>query len=66
LANQCWVKAASYAAQLEQYDKAIEKFEHVAAASLDNNLTKFSVKQYYLQAGLCHLCKVRWQSHNLG
>ncbi|KAI3635482.1 hypothetical protein MIR68_006120 [Amoeboaphelidium protococcarum] len=57
LANQCWLKVATFAAQLEQYDKAIEKFESVAATSLDNNLTKYSAKNYFLNAGLCHLCK---------
>lgn len=49
---------ATFAAQLEHYDKAVEKFEQVGIASLDNNLLKFSVKQYFFQAGLCHLCKV--------
>lgn len=57
LANQCWLKVATFAAQLEQYDKAIEKFEHVALVSLENNLTKYSAKQYFLQAALCHMVK---------
>lgn len=57
LANQCWLKVATFAAQLEKYDVAIEKFEAVATSSLDNNLTKFSAKQYFLNAGLCHMCK---------
>ncbi len=50
---------ATFAGQLEQYDKAIEKFEQVGVTSLDNNLTKYSAKQYFMNAGLCHLCKVR-------
>lgn len=57
LANQCWLKVATFAAQLEQYVQAIEKFEHVARTSLDNNLTKYSAKGYLLNAGLCHLCQ---------
>ena len=65
LANQCWIKVATFAAQLEQYEKAIEKFEHVATVSLENNLTKYSAKQYFLQAGLCHLCKVCWYANDL-
>lgn len=57
LANQCWVKVATFAAQVEQYDKAIEKFEEVAVKSLENNLTKYSAKIYFLNAGLCHMIK---------
>jgi alpha-soluble NSF attachment protein len=59
LANQCWLKVASFAAVEEDYEKAIEKFEHVATTSLDNNLVKYSAKMYFLQAGLCHMCRVR-------
>ncbi|CAJ0836518.1 3685_t:CDS:2 [Entrophospora sp. SA101] len=55
LANGCFIKAATFAATLEQYDKAIEKFEQVAMASLDNQLAKWSLKEYFLKAGLCHI-----------
>ncbi|CAG8500170.1 4620_t:CDS:2 [Ambispora gerdemannii] len=55
LANNCLLKVATFAATLEQYDKAIEKFEQVANANLDNNLTKWSLKDYFLKAGLCHI-----------
>jgi alpha-soluble NSF attachment protein len=41
---------------MELYDVAIEKFEQVAAASVDDNLLKWSLKEYFLKAGLCHLC----------
>jgi alpha-soluble NSF attachment protein len=54
--SACQLKAAALAAQLEQYGKAVEKFESVAAASLDNNLTKWSVRDYLLKAGICLLC----------
>ncbi|KAI8053706.1 soluble NSF attachment protein [Syncephalis plumigaleata] len=47
---------AEFAAQLEQYERAIEKFEQVARANVDNQLTKWSLKEYFLKAGLCHLC----------
>ncbi|GBG75002.1 hypothetical protein CBR_g19516 [Chara braunii] len=56
-ANQCKLKVASFAAQLEDYPKAIEIFEAVARESMDNNLLKYSVKNYLLQAGLCRLCQ---------
>lgn len=55
-ANSCWLKVATFAAQLDQFEKAIEKFEHVASASMDNNLLKWSLRGYYLQSGLCVLC----------
>ncbi|KAJ1502449.1 hypothetical protein HMI56_002691, partial [Coelomomyces lativittatus] len=55
LANGCLLKIATFAAQLEHYSKAIELFEKVAADSINNTLTKWSVKEYFLKAGLCHL-----------
>ncbi|KAI1304870.1 hypothetical protein EDD11_005043 [Mortierella claussenii] len=55
LAHKCMLKVATFAAQLEQYDKAIEMFETVASASLDNQLMKWSLKEYFLKAGLCHI-----------
>ncbi|KAJ7561076.1 hypothetical protein O6H91_03G012800 [Diphasiastrum complanatum] len=54
--NQCKLKVAQFAAQLEQYSKAIEIYEAVARQSVDNNLLKYSVKGYLLNAGLCHIC----------
>jgi len=56
-ANGCLLKVAQFCAQLEKYDKAIEIYEKVAKNSLDNNLLKWSVKEYFLKAGLCHLCR---------
>ncbi|KAF9906655.1 hypothetical protein EC991_000380 [Linnemannia zychae] len=55
LSHKCMLKVATFAAQLGQYDKAIEKFELVATASLDNQLMKWSLKEYFLKAGLCHI-----------
>lgn len=48
------------AAQLEQYERAINLFEQVAAASFNNNLLRFSVKDYFLKAGLCYICIGDW------
>ncbi|ORZ23263.1 soluble NSF attachment protein [Absidia repens] len=56
LVNKCLLKVAQIAAELEMYDVAIEKFERVAAASVDDALLKWSLKEYFLKAGLCHLC----------
>lgn len=55
--NQCLLKLALFSAQLERYDKAIELYEQIATSSIDNNLLKWSVKDYFLRAGLCHLAK---------
>ncbi|ORZ13403.1 soluble NSF attachment protein [Lobosporangium transversale] len=55
LSHKCMLKVATFAAQLGQYEKAIEKFEGVASASLDNQLMKWSLKEYFLKAGLCHI-----------
>ena len=50
------LKAAVLDGHLENYASAIEKFESVAQASLENNLTKWSVRDYLLKAGICILC----------
>lgn len=56
-ASQCLLKVALFSAQVGNYDKAIEIYEQVASSSIDNNLLKWSVKEYFLRAGLCHLAK---------
>ncbi|KAM0946710.1 putative NSF attachment protein [Dioscorea sansibarensis] len=56
-ANQCKQKVAQFAAQLEQYPKAIEIFEAIARHSMNNNLLKYSVKGLLLNAGICQLCR---------
>ena len=59
LANKSWLKVAEIAALAGQYSRATENFEKVARASLNSNLTKWSVKDYFFKAGACHLaCKV--------
>ncbi|KAK4766269.1 hypothetical protein SAY87_007911 [Trapa incisa] len=56
-ANQCKQKVAQFAAQLEQYQKAIEIYEAIAKHSLNNNLLKYGAKGHLLNAGICQLCK---------
>ncbi|KAL1559292.1 alpha-soluble NSF attachment protein-like [Salvia divinorum] len=56
-ANQCKQKVSQFAAQLEQYQKAIDIFEEIARQSLNNNLLKYGVKGHLLNAGICQLCK---------
>lgn len=55
-ANKCILKVAQYAAQLEQYEKAIELYEQVASSCMDNTLLKYSAKDHFFRAALCHMC----------
>jgi len=55
-ANKCMLKVAQYAAQLENYEKAIQIYEKVAAAALESSLLKYSAKEHFFRASLCHLC----------
>ena len=55
MANKSFLKVADLAALEGDYNKAIENFEKVSASSVSNNLMKWSVKDYFLKAGLCHL-----------
>lgn len=54
-ANACYKEAADLLADLGQYIQAIARYEHVADHSLTSALTKYSVKEYWLRAGLCAL-----------
>jgi len=54
-ANQMLLKVAGLAAGAQDYAHAIELYERVAIASLDNNLLRFSAKGYLLAAGICRL-----------
>lgn len=54
--NKCNLKIAQFAAELERYPQAIDLYEQVARASVDNNLLKYSAKGYLLNAGICQLC----------
>uniref|UniRef100_A0A672HNA4 Beta-soluble NSF attachment protein-like n=1 Tax=Salarias fasciatus TaxID=181472 RepID=A0A672HNA4_SALFA len=53
-ANKCLLKVGAYCAQLEQYQKAIEIYEQVGANTMDNPLLKYSAKEYFFKASLCH------------
>ena len=57
LANKLWLKTADLVAlEGKDYYKAIGLYEKVAKTSLANNLMRWSVKEYLLKAGICHLC----------
>uniref|UniRef100_A0A8C5A9C0 N-ethylmaleimide-sensitive factor attachment protein, beta b n=1 Tax=Gadus morhua TaxID=8049 RepID=A0A8C5A9C0_GADMO len=53
-ANKCLLKVGAYSAQLEQYAKAIEIYEQVGSNTMDNPLLKYSAKEYFFKASLCH------------
>ena len=55
LANKLYLKVADLAAMEGDYRTAIEKLEAVAKSSLNNNLMRWSVKDYFLKAGICYL-----------
>lgn len=55
LANKLHLKAAEFAALDSDYLDAIKRYENVAQQSVSNNLMRFSVPKYLLNAGICHL-----------
>ncbi|KAL8657922.1 MAG: hypothetical protein Q9226_001447 [Calogaya cf. arnoldii] len=55
LANKLFLKVGDLAAIAGEYHKAVEQYEKVAKSSVSNNLMKWSVKDYFLKAGICHL-----------
>uniref|UniRef100_A0A3B3T8Z8 N-ethylmaleimide-sensitive factor attachment protein, alpha a n=1 Tax=Paramormyrops kingsleyae TaxID=1676925 RepID=A0A3B3T8Z8_9TELE len=55
-ANKCLLKVATYAAQLEQYQKAIEIYEQIGTYAMDSTLLKYSAKDHFFKAALCHFC----------
>ncbi|KAJ3288798.1 vesicular-fusion protein S17 [Rhizoclosmatium sp. JEL0117] len=54
-ADACLLKAATFAAQLEDFEAAVNGFEDVASRCVDNKLTKWSMKEYFFKSGLCLL-----------
>lgn len=48
-------QVAKYAAQLEKFERAIEIYEQVASSCIDSSLLKYSAKEYFFRATLCHL-----------
>ena len=55
LANKLYLKVADISATEADYYKAISHYERVAKSSINNNLMKWSVKEYLLKAGICDL-----------
>ncbi|VDM70225.1 unnamed protein product, partial [Strongylus vulgaris] len=55
-ATKCLIKVAQYAAQLEQYQKAISVFEEIAMWEADHPTLKYAAKNHFFQSLLCYLC----------
>ncbi|KAJ5759515.1 Tetratricopeptide-like helical [Penicillium odoratum] len=56
LANKHFLKVADLAALEGDYYTSIKHYERIARQSMNNHLMKWSVKDYFLKAGICHLC----------
>ncbi|KAJ4486074.1 vesicular-fusion protein SEC17 [Lentinula aciculospora] len=54
-AHACYKDAADLHAEIDEFPSAIARYEQVADHSLTSALTKYSVKEYWLRAGLCAL-----------
>jgi alpha-soluble NSF attachment protein len=62
-ARDAYERAAGWYAQegaaeldmVGDFKGALERWEQVAAMALESNLTRYSVKDYYLAAGGCYL-----------
>uniref|UniRef100_A0A915PQH9 C2H2-type domain-containing protein n=1 Tax=Setaria digitata TaxID=48799 RepID=A0A915PQH9_9BILA len=55
-ATKCMIKVAQYAAQLDDYKRAIKIFEEVATWEADHPTLKYAAKNHFFQALLCYLC----------
>jgi len=56
-ANKCMLKVATYSAQQENYLKAINIFEEIAAVCLESSLLKYSARDHLFKASLCTMCQ---------
>jgi len=54
--HRCLLMVARLSIQIENYQKAIYIYESVANASIESPLLKYSAKDYYFRAALCHMC----------
>jgi alpha-soluble NSF attachment protein len=55
LANKLYLRVADLAALQGDFARSTALFESVAKTSMANNLMRWSVKEYLLKAGICHL-----------
>lgn len=55
-ANRCLLKVAQYAALNGEFVKSAEIYERVAHSCIESPLLKYSAKEHFFRAALCHLC----------
>lgn len=65
LANKLYLKVADLAALEGEYQRAVQNYEKVAQSAVNNNLMKWSVKDYFLKAGICHLASQVTNQHSI-
>lgn len=56
IAQGCSIKAATISGEIGNYEEAAKLFESNAEESANDQLRKYSVKDYLFRAGLCRLC----------
>lgn len=56
LSSKAFVKAADLNAALQKYSKAIELYDSIIEKMANNNLSRWSLKEYYFKVILCVLC----------
>lgn len=54
-ANRCLLKVAQYSALNGDFQKAAEIYEQVAHSCIESPLLKYSAKEHFFRAALCHL-----------
>lgn len=56
LSSKAFSKAADLSAALEKYSKAITLYDNIIQKMAGNNLSRWSLKEYYFKVILCSLC----------
>ncbi|KAH9394355.1 hypothetical protein TYRP_004406 [Tyrophagus putrescentiae] len=55
-ANRCLLKVAQYSALNGDFLKSAEIYERVGHSCIESPLLKYSAKEHFFRAALCHLC----------
>ncbi|KPM09306.1 soluble NSF attachment protein-like protein [Sarcoptes scabiei] len=55
-ANKCLLKVAQYSALNGNFQNSAEIYEEVAGGCIESPLLKYSAKEHYFRAALCHMC----------
>ncbi|KAM9801025.1 alpha-soluble NSF attachment protein-like [Neosynchiropus ocellatus] len=55
-ANNCLLKVAGHVALQYQYQRAVTIYEQIGTYCMDSPLLKYSAKDHFFKAALCHFC----------